>query len=195
MNAGAGSAVLILVAASTAAAQSRPVLMPTRDVDITYRITKGAQTLEQRVRWLAAEQLERVDPPGAVYMIVDHKAHRLTLVDSSKRTVLEMELPSQGLLHPDEQAAYTKGRQDTVAGLGCTEWAAPADGGPPKQLCVTDDGVLLRIRAGAGAVLQATSVQYGRLAPETFQPPPGSQGAPPPAAAPPPPGTGPQPPE
>src|SRR5580704_1521737 len=41
-----------------------PQLLPTRDMDITYDVTLPSQPrVRERVRWLAAEQLERVDGP------------------------------------------------------------------------------------------------------------------------------------
>lgn len=182
-------AVPFALAAGEAVAQSQPQLIPTRDVDVTYRVSRAGQELDQRVRWLAAEKLERVDSAGAVYMIVDHKSRRLTLVDPGRKAALEMDAPPQSTLHPDEHAAYTRGNTDMVAGLRCTEWAMAPDVGRHQQLCVTDDGVLLRVRDGTDTVVQATSVEYRRLDPATFRLPPAARSVPP-AAAPPPPGTG-----
>ena len=193
MRLGVAGAVLSLLAVGEALAQTRPQLIPTRDVDVTYRVTQAGRTIEERVRWLAAEQLQRVDSSGPVYMVVDHKARRLTLVNTAKRTVLAMEAPRRSPLDPDGDAAFTNTGQDSVAGLPCTEWLMAAGGA--KQLCVTDDGVMLRVRDAGRTVAEATTVQYGQADPASFQVPTDFQNVPPPAAAPAPPGTGALPPQ
>lgn len=193
MRLGVAGAALVLLAFGEALAQPRPQLIPTRDVEVTYRVTKAGRTLEERVRWLAAEQVERVDSSGPVYMIVDHKARRLTLINAAKRTVMAMGAPRQGPLGSDNDAAFTNAGQDSVAGLPCTDWLMATGGA--KQLCVTDDGVMLRVRDGGSTVAEATTVQYGQADPATFQVPADFQSVPPPAAAPASPGTGALPPQ
>jgi hypothetical protein len=185
---GVAGAVLSLLAAGAALAQTHPQLIPTRDVDVTYRVTQAGRTVEERVRWLAAEQVQRVDSSGPIYMIVDHKSRRLTLVNIAKRTVLTMDAPRQSALDPDSDAAFTNAGQASVAGLPCTEWLMPAGGA--KRLCVTADGVMLRVQDGGSTLAEATAVQYGQSDPASFQVPADFQNMPPPAAAPEPPGAG-----
>jgi len=181
--------VLGLLALGEAAAQDRPHMLPTRDVDITYRVVRAGQTLDERVRWRAAEQLERVDPPGSVYMIVNHKTRRIDMVNPAGKSVLQLDAPRRDTLEPDSAADYTKLGETKIAGVSCTEWATTG-GAAPEQLCVTPDGVLLRIRESGKTLLEATRVVYRRLDPETFEVPAKFQMTPPPAAAPPPPGMG-----
>jgi hypothetical protein len=51
-----------LLVGSAAGAEKPPQLLPTSDVDITYDVTLPSQPrIRERVRWLAAEQVERVD--------------------------------------------------------------------------------------------------------------------------------------
>jgi hypothetical protein len=191
---GLAGAVLGLLAAGEAFAQSRPQLIPTRDVDVTYRVTQAGRTLEERVRWLAAEQIQRVDSSGPVYMIVDHKTRRLTLVNTAKRTVLAMAAPRQSPLDPaSDAAAFANAGQASVVGLPCTQWRMSAGG--EKQLCVTDDGVMLRAQDAGTTVAEATTVRYGQADPASFQVPTDFQSVPPPAAAQAPPGTGALPPQ
>src|SRR5690349_15517221 len=47
----------------TGNANDRPLLLPTRDVDVTYEIPQGSRTLAQRLRWIASARKLRVDPP------------------------------------------------------------------------------------------------------------------------------------
>jgi hypothetical protein len=46
-----------------------------------------------------------------------------------------------------------------VAGVGCTDWETKS-GGPDTLLCLTDDGVLLRVQAGGHTLIEATAVTY-----------------------------------
>ncbi len=185
------AAALTLFAAGEASAQSRPQFIPLRDVDITYRVTQSGRTLTERVRWLAAAKFERVDPPGPIYMIVDHATHHLWLVDTARRSVLELDAPSRTALQPDESAAFVRAGQAKVAGLSCTEWRVATSEGEAKQLCVTADGVLLRAEQAGRPLVRALSVRYGPLKAKAFQVPTDYERAPPPAAAPPPIGSGP----
>lgn len=189
MKLGVAGAILFLLAFGVVLAQTRPQLIPTRDVDVTYRVTQAGRTVEERVRWLAAEQIQRVDSSGPVYMIVDHKAQRLTLVNTAKRTVLAMEAP-RSPLDPDSNAGFANTGRASVAGLPCTEWRMPTGAG--KQLCVTDDGVMLRVQDAGTTVAEATTVQYGQADPASFEVPTDFQNVPPPAVAP---GTGALPPQ
>ncbi len=55
------SALALSLLGSSPRAQEQPQLVPTRDVDITYKITRPHQpTVIERVRWSAGEHLERV---------------------------------------------------------------------------------------------------------------------------------------
>jgi hypothetical protein len=181
-----GIVVLLLGAllAREAVAEAGPQLIPTRDVDITYHVTRDGRTLTERVRWLAADQLERVDAVGSVYMLVDHKARRMTLVNDARRTVLEMEAPRGRLLDPENAAGYTRAGEGRVAGLPCTNWRLPAGADAVKQICVTGDGVVLQIQDQGQTVAEATVVDYRPMNRDKFRVPEGYAQTPP-AAAPP----------
>lgn len=159
----------LAVAAAGAQAQDMPQTTPTRDVDITYRVMRAGQTLQERTRWLAAEQKERVDPPGAedAYVIIDHRARTMAMVNTQAQTVLEAAGPPPGPLEQASTAHFTRRGEDTVAGLPCTEWETGNT--LPTTLCLTADGVLLRLRSGTTILAEAVAVQYGSANPSAFR--------------------------
>ena len=56
-----GAAALLACGAGVA---DRPVLRPTHDADVTYALDAGGgATLHERLRWHAATQTLRIDPP------------------------------------------------------------------------------------------------------------------------------------
>jgi hypothetical protein len=88
--------------------------------------------------------------------------------------VIEMAAPDNATGVPDgAAAAAVRQGTDTVAGLDCTEWDMTDAAGEASRLCLTDDGVLLRARAGGRTLLSAETVRYGALDAELFQTPAG----------------------
>lgn len=183
------AAALTLITAENAAA-SHPALIPRRDVSITYRVSQGGKTLAERVRWLGGAEIERVDLPGPVYMIADFKSQRLSLVDTARKSVLELEAPKESATHPDPASAWIEAGHAKLAGLECTEWRLAMGGVEPEQICVTSDGVLLRVSVAGTPIVEAKTVRFETLDPTLFAVPAKYQRQPPPAAAPPPPGAG-----
>jgi len=173
--------------AQTASPADRPQTLPTRDVEITYNITRGSQTLQEHTRWLAAEQAQRVDPPNiaataGVYFIMDHKQRRAWLIDDGQHSVMDMGPPRHGPLDADSTTRFTRAGEATVAGLHCTDWAT-SGGGPPTLLCLTIDGVLLRVQAGGHTLIEASKVIYAPADPALFEIPKSYTHLAPPAAA------------
>jgi hypothetical protein len=147
-----------------------PATTPSRDVDVTYVMGGG---LHQRMRWDVTNQLLRVDPPlEGMFMVVDYRAGRMSLVRPPDHAVLELPgaspLATLGVAGGTWQRAGT----DQVAGLPCTEWHTHDVAGQDTQLCMTEDGVLLRARVASGVLAQAEQVQYVRSDPAIFQIPP-----------------------
>jgi len=63
---------LLLAGSLPRAEEQQPQRMPTRDVDITYDVTRRQRPqIYERVRWLASQHLERVDSPGKWTSIFD----------------------------------------------------------------------------------------------------------------------------
>lgn len=149
--------------------------MPTRDVDVTYEMQAGDRTATERLRWLVASALLRVDPPGqGVYMITDYKQHRVSIVQTESRTVAVVPAPAAAIPGaPDAPHGkpFQRNGESQVAGLACTQWSATDTEGRPVGICMTDDGVMLRLQSGGRTVLQARSVTYGPQDASAFEVP------------------------
>ena len=161
----AGFALLVAMGgvANAAAAADKPLLIPSRDVSVTYRTAQGGQVLEQRMRWSAQARRMRIDPPSAgMFVIIDYDARRIAIVRDPDRSVVEMDAPPTlpGLGAP-AAGHYSPGASDLVAGLRCMEWTIAAAAGPPTSICVTSDGVVLRVRIGGRVAATASDVTYG----------------------------------
>jgi hypothetical protein len=182
-----GAALSLLATATASVAEQQPRLLPSRDVAVVYRAPgpHGTQ-IEQRVRWLAAAQTMRIDPPNHnLHVIVDYLAGRMSVVDDTARSVMQMAAPDSAGAIAGATAAesYTRLGQGAVAGSTCTEWRAVDRQGHAALVCITEDGVLLRAGTPDTVRVSATSVQYApqdaaafripadyaRVAPETSQ--------------------------
>lgn len=152
----AAEAVAAEAGAAKAGAEERPALVPTRDVDVTYRSQPGDTPVEQRSRFSASEQRTRLDlPTPGLFSIMDYRNAVLSVVSVADRKVLETKRT------PSAPGAYVRGGTDVVAGLPCTEWEMRDSVGQPAITCVTADGVMLRARRGAQVLAVATRVAYG----------------------------------
>lgn len=157
----------------------QPLLRPSRDVDVTYRATgaglkQDGRRLEQRVRWLAASQAMRIDPPTTgLFVIIDYVARRMSVVREVNRSVIEMAAPEGATGLPGNLGAgsYVRRGEDTVAGLACTEWETQDRDGTQTLVCITADGVLLRASAEGQTLVSAISVHYSPQDPATFRVP------------------------
>ena len=159
-----------------ALAQDRPAALPTRDVDVTYRSEQGGQVLEQRSRFAAGQQVMRLDTPTpGLYMLMDYRAHQMSMVSEADRGVLDMPAPGAASMPGGAApgAAYVRRGQDQVAGLPCTEWEVRDSQGQAALTCFTEDGVMLRARRGTQVLAVATRVAYGAMDPALFAPPSG----------------------
>ena len=191
---------LLAAAATPAFAQDRPVMIPTRDVSVTYRISTQPPA-DMRMSWLVAEQKLRVDMPGGIgWSLVDQRSQKMTMVMEQQRMIMQMptqpgaggvNLPTQ----PPDTARFTRGAAATVAGTPCTIWGYEDTAtGAKGESCLTADGVMLRstgTHGGQTGTLEATQVTYGAQDPARFRVPAGyqsmqmpTQPATPPGAAP-----------
>jgi len=175
---------LLLILASLPAAaqerpQGRPVFLPTRDVDVTYKVTGGpAAGAELRMAWLVAERKLRVEPPGPGWGILDLGTRRLTMVHEGTKSV--MELPASALpgglslpTEPPADAKFTRAGEARVAGVACTIWRYE-DARAKGEACLTADGVMLRSSGRGGnqsGAVEATRVSYAKQDPKRFRPP------------------------
>ena len=165
---------IVLIACLLGAAPAladEPVLLPTHDVDVTYRAA-GAQPVEQRVRWDAATQTMRIDPPtSGVFVIIDYLARRMTVVNETEKSVVEMPAPASmaNVLGGKIAGEFVRQGEAKVDGLGCTEWQTQDRNGEPANVCVTADGVLLRAGTAARTLVTAVKVQYAQQDPALFR--------------------------
>ena len=75
--------------------EQEPLTTPTRDVDITYQITRpGQPAIVERRRWLASQQLRRVDGSDNSATIFDQKTGEFTLLNTANHTYRTLETPS-----------------------------------------------------------------------------------------------------
>jgi len=175
----------LLLAASTSltAAEERPLIQPSRDVAVTYRVEGAAASVVPggipgalRLSWDAAGQRLRAEPEGRTQaVIVNLRAHSAQIIDSMLRSALT--LPVQdGDLQPLtlDGARLTQRGTDTVAGLPCTTWAVQSRRGA-GTVCFTVDGVALRADGevdGQHGTFTASSVIYGPQPDALFRVPP-----------------------
>jgi hypothetical protein len=153
-------------------AEDSPVLLPTRDVDVTYDVTRPQKPrVRERVRWLAAEHLERVDASGRATTIFDHEAHAITLLTPATRTFRKLDQAPRRPLEPESGAALKRGAEAVVAGLPCTDWSWTEEGSEQHTVCTTADGVILRLIVDGQTLIEARSVKYGPQKADLFRVP------------------------
>ncbi len=167
----------LVVVTAPALADERPVTRPTRDVDVVYVAEVNGKPVQQRTRTAADAAEIRIDTPSpGLYMILDRDAHTMAMVSDGDKGVIQMPYdPARATATPPASAQYRRLGTDTVAGLGCTEWATTDNSGRAVTACFTDDGVMLRARAPDRVLVTAATVAYGRLDPAIFAIPPDYQ--------------------
>lgn len=156
----------------------RPLLLPNRDVEVTYReaAVRGNQPVEQRMRWHAAAQTMRIDPPGGgVHVIIDYAARRMSVVRDASKTVVDMAAPDGMAAALGGKAAtdFVRQGEATVAGRPCTQWQTRDRDARAVLVCVTDDGVLLRVGTLEQPRMSAVSIRYAPQDPAAFRVPAG----------------------
>jgi hypothetical protein len=163
----------LLILGSSPRAEEQPQLLPTRDVDITYLITRPHQpTIRERTRWSAGEHLERVDGPDKTTTIFDRDANEITLLIPASRTYRKLEGAPRQPMQPEPGAPLKRGAESVVAKLHCVDWSWTEDV-ETHTVCATPDGVLLRLVVDGKTVVEARSVSYGPQRAELFRVPPG----------------------
>jgi hypothetical protein len=167
------TAILALLLAGPAAmAGEQPQLLPTRDVDITYDVTRPQQPkVRERVRWLAGEHLERVEASGRATTIFDRVGREVTLLTPANRTYRKLDGAPRRPLEPEPGAILQRGNDAVIAGLPCTNWSWAEDV-ETHAICVTADGVVLRLLIDGATIFEARSVKYAPQKAELFQVPP-----------------------
>jgi len=175
---GVAALVGLVLPLGLARAADAPVLIPTRDVAVTYRMDAGGRVLEQRMRWSATVRRMRIDPPTpGIFLLIDYATHRMDVVRDPERTFVEMDapatLPGMGSSGESREGRYVRGGGDEVSGMACTDWTTHDTKGRATEICVAADGVLLRVRRDGRVLAGAARVEYGPQDPALFQLPPG----------------------
>jgi hypothetical protein len=99
----------VAVASISRSGEQLPQTAPTRDVDITYRMTQpGLPVTMQRRRWLAGRHLRRVDGPDKSATIFDQSSGELTRMSPEGGTILK------------------RGGESEIAGQNCIDWRLAA---------------------------------------------------------------------
>ena len=162
-----------LLAVTAAFAQDKPNLLPERDVDITYRVTAiSEKPIKQRIRWLAAKHMQRVDSPGGAVSLADRTTAYVTILNSRTKTYVKLEEAADGPFKVDPGVSFPRGGNSKAASLPCSEWSWLDSGTQkPRTLCVTDDGVMLRMAEDGHVLFEATTVTYRHANPRTFEVP------------------------
>jgi hypothetical protein len=169
----AAMAAIAFALLTSARAEERPQLLPTRDVDITYDIIRSQRPkVRERVRWLASEHLERVESSGRSITIFDRNAHEVTLLIPANRTYRKLDGAPRRRTEPEPGAILKRGSDAVIAGLSCTAWTWTEDV-ETHTLCVTADGVMLRLIVDGLTVREARAVTYAPQRAELFRVPPG----------------------
>jgi len=166
-------AALLLVTAGTTlrSEEQQPQVMPTRDVDISYQITRPSQpAIIERRRWLASEHLQRVDGPDRATTIFNRNKAEFTLLNPTNRTFLKLEGSPRMPMAPQNGTALKRGGESVVTGLSCVDWSW-TDETETHTACLTLDGVLLRLVIDGQTVMKARSVSYRPQRSEIFQVP------------------------
>jgi hypothetical protein len=172
-----------ILTATTARAADTAHVRPAQDVVVTYRSTGMTQAGAGTVTMHFANQgnIVRIDGTnGAGYLVFDSTSGRTLVVMPEKKMYAAR--PSDANQMPvflSLNMTLAKTGTDTIAGTKCTRYDASVKD-RKGQICLTDDGVLLRAQGGAPGhtqMLEALSVIYTPQASAMFDPPPGFQNA------------------
>ncbi len=160
----------LLVLTMPAVADDRPLIRPTRDVVVEYRSVGPAHgsTADPgrlvTMRFASKTGRVRLDGPnGRGFAIFDVSAGRMIVVMAEHKIYMEQPAdPAMVEMFQAKDSAFTKSGTDTVAGVGCTTYDVMIRD-RKGQVCLTDDGVLLRARGDDPdhqRVLEALTVTY-----------------------------------
>ena len=165
----------------------QPVLAPTRDVTVTYRLTGGnTAKVAEKMSITFTKQGERVrldyfhwveSKTPYTSLVFDRPANRDIAVMEERRGYVERD--TVGLANPasylNKSMQFTRLGTVTVAGTACTDWRVKAEekASDGRTVCVTEDGVLLRLVAAppGDQALTATEVSYGSPPDSIFEAP------------------------
>ncbi len=184
LTCGAVLGLIAPVPVTPALADPPPLLRPSKDVAIEYRVEAAqgdADPAAHIVTMYFTDQGDKMRFDGAGghgYMIVDQKAKRTLIVMTAQHMYMEQGIdPSRSPLHAMEDATFTREGTDTVAGVACTVYQVTHNG-EKGEACLTDDGLMLRSHSDTGGQshgMVARKVEYAPQPASLFAPPAGFQ--------------------
>ena len=140
-----------------------PIVQPTRDVDVTYKVPVAGgndMAILQRLRFSASLRRQRVDlPTSGNWMVLDFAAKQMAMVREESHEIVDLPAPDSAS-QPGGGAAFTRLGAARVAGFECTEWHTRDTRGQETVACYTADGVLLRARNESAVLMEAVDVKY-----------------------------------
>lgn len=164
---------LSLCASICFADEQQPQVRPTRDVEITYKITRPHQPkIIERIHWLASEHLQRVDGPDKSSTIFDRDKKEITVLNGATRTFQKLEGQPRQPMDPTKGDPLKRGDEQKIAGLRCVDWSWAEDT-ETHTACLTADGVMLRLQIDGNTIMEALSVTYRGQNPKLFEIPAG----------------------
>jgi hypothetical protein len=174
------AAALIAALPAMAQAQDRPQIFPTRDVAVTYRVAGQGQAADMTILWSAAARMMRMNlPGGAGFMVADHQNQRGFMVMEAMRAIMDVPMAqAAGFQRDFENARFTRGGTEKIAGHDCTVWRYQSASGQ-GEACVTTEGVMLRgqgtAQGAGGGRMEATRVVFAPQDAGLFRRPQGYQ--------------------
>jgi hypothetical protein len=140
-----------------------------------YQITRSGQpSIVERRRWLASQQLRRVDGSDNPATIFDQKTGEFTLLNTSNHTYLTLDAPKR--MSPQKGTILKRSGESKIARLNCIDWSW-MDDTELHTACLTADGVLLRLVIDGQTVAEARAVLYAPQPSELFEVPRGYEPA------------------
>lgn len=168
-----------------ARAADPPMIHPSRDVAVDYRSTGAPQGPAAgpgavvTMRFSSKSGRIRIDgASGRGYAILDPGAGEMTMVMEERHMYVQRAAdPGMMAMFKATNASFKKTGSDTIAGVACTIYNATFND-HAGQVCLTDDGVMLRARsadADRQRELEAVTVTYADQPASLFEIPAGYQ--------------------
>ncbi len=159
-------AALLAAPALAATADPMPNLIPAHDISGTYLVSGKAGPKTITIEYSKTAGVLRLTPPGgAGYLLYDFTAKDAKMVMPQMQRYMDQpsvadqakQLQTAG---NSNDVSVAKTGTETIAGKTCTDYTATSKTkGTSSTLCVTDDGVLLKIISDNGSAV-AQSISY-----------------------------------
>jgi hypothetical protein len=173
------SAFLLGLMIAPAHADTSPMILPDRDVDVAYQLsTPGRPDQSYRLEYDANGERARIENPGeGTYFLVDLPTGKAEMVVPQLSSVVDAPDVSgltRQITDAGHYARFTPLGEAHYAGLACQNWLVKSAQGTARA-CLTPDGVILHFNGsnahGSGSVT-ATSVRFASAPATEFVVPP-----------------------